>query len=170
MKRICSFLMAVLTVVLLLSAFCINAFAETTSKQNCIGYIYMDSNYRNSNAGKSTYQIKYFNIPANKKVTIEAFWFVNKKYTKLTNQKCANLKLKDYLRFDIQIIDKNSGAVVNGWNSLKSGDKFKVFSAVPKIQTNNYQVKVVSYLYNYKTYVHSSLAGAATGLKYDLKY
>lgn len=161
MKRIGSLFLAVLFVVLTFSAFCIDASAATTSKQSCIGY-----NYTGSNAGKSTYQTKYFNIAANKKVTIEAFWNTEK----LNNQTFAKLKLKDYLRFDVHIIDKKSGTVVNYWYCLKAGDQFKVFSAVPKIQTGDYQVKVTSYLYNYKTYVNSNLAGVATCLLYDLKY
>ena len=80
------------------------------------------------------------------------------------------MKIKSLLMFDVHIIDTKTGKVVNYWYNLKVGDKFKIYSAVPNIDRSNYQVKVTSYLSNYRTYVNSNLSGVAMTLKYALKY
>ena len=163
-KKILSFGLVVLRIFSMFSTFCINVSAATTSKKSCITYI-----YSGSNAGKTTYRTECYTIAKNKKVTLQCFWNTEK----LNNQTSLGLngkKVKDYLRFDVHIIDKNTGKVVNYWYGLKANSTFKVYSAVPSINSSKYTVKVTSYLSNYRTYKNSSLSGVATCLKYRLNY
>lgn len=163
-KRIVSLSIVMLMVFSMFSTFSFNASAATTSKKSCISYY-----YSGSNAGKTTYRNEYYTIAKNKKVTLECFWNTEK----LNNQTSVGLqgkKIKDYLRFDVHIIDKKTGKVVNYWYGLKANSTFKVYSSVPSINRGEYEVKVTSYLSNYKTYKNSSLSGVATYLKYRLKY
>ena len=163
-KKILSLGLVMLMVFSMFSVFSINAFAATTAKKSCITYI-----YSGSNAGKTTYRTEYYTIAKNKRVTLQCFWNTEK----LNNQTSVGLngkKIKDYLRFDVHIIDKNTGKVVNYWYGLKANSKFKVYSAVPSVNSSKYTVKITSYLSNYKTYKNSSLSGVATYLKYRLNY
>lgn len=164
-KRILSLALVFVTIISLLSSFSVTASAATySSKVSCITY-----NYTGNNAGKSNYVTRYYTIAQNKRVTIQGFWG-NETLKNQTSVGIDGKKLKDYLRFDVHIIDPETGKVVNYWYCLKAGDTFKVFSEVPGINAKKYTVKVTSYLSNYRTYKNSNLAGVATNLKYRLKY
>ena len=163
-KKMLSLGLVMLMIFSMFSAFSINASAATTSKKSCISYY-----YTGANAGKTTYRNEYYTIAKNKKVTLECFWNTEK----LNNQTSVGLqgkKIKNYLRFDVHIIDKKTGKVVNYWYGLKANSTFKVYSSVAGINRGEYQVKVTSYLSNYKTYKNSDLCREATYLKYRLKY
>lgn len=164
-RRLLSAILVLMTLITMSSSFRLNASAaQYTGRVTCIKY-----NATGKNAGKSTYVTRYYTFDKNEKITIQGYWNTEK-LNKQTSVGIDNKKLKDYLRFDVHIIDKKTEQVVNYWYSLKSGDTFKVFSAVPSINSKQYTVKITSYLWNYKTYVNSNLAGVATYLKYSLKY
>ncbi len=157
-KKSLSIFLVVLTI---FSLFTVPALASYKDAKTCITY-----NYQGKNAGKSSYITRYYTIKKNEKVKLQAYWNTEK----LKNQTFAGLKLQNYLRFDVHIIDIETGAVVNYWYGLKAGDKFKVYSAVPKNNDKKFKVKVTSYLSNYKTYENSNLSGVAACLKYELVY
>ena len=163
-KKLISVSLVLLMLISVFTTLSINVSAATTAKKSCITYI-----YSGKNAGKTTYNTYNYTIAKNKKVKLECFWNTEK----LNNQTSVGLngkKVKDYLRFDVHIVDKTTGKVVNYWYGLKANSTFKVYSAVPGINRSQYTVRVTSYLSNYRTYVNSSLSGVAMCLKYRLNY
>ena len=163
-KKIISVGLIIATLFSLMATLTIGASAASLgTRYSCIGY-----NYMGKNAGKSTYKTQNFTVDNNDRVTIQCYWNTEN----LKNQTSVGLngkKVKDYLRFDVHVIDKKTGQVVNYWYGLKPGATFKVYSAVPSIKRSTYTVRVTSYLSNYKTYTNSNLAGVATCLNYRLK-
>ncbi len=161
-KKIISLSMVLIMMFSMFAFFSIETSAASLNKKyDCIEY-----NYVGKKAGKSTYNIEYYySVKNGKKLTIDCFWNTEK----LNNQRFAGLRLKDYLRFDVHVIDATTGRVVDYWYGLKPGASFKVFSEVPSIKRKSYTVKVTSYLSNYRTYVNSDLAGVSTCLKYKIK-
>lgn len=157
-RKIISICLLVTLMLSMFAAFGITSSAATLgTKKSCISYNY--------NTGKTTYRNEYYySVEKNDKLKLECFWSSEK----LNNQSFAGLKLKNYLRFDVHIIDAQTGKVVKYWYGLKPNATFKVYSEVPSINRMTYTVKVTSYLSNYKTYVNTNLAGVATCLKYRL--
>ncbi|MBQ7386634.1 MAG: hypothetical protein IJW03_00535 [Clostridia bacterium] len=161
-KKILSLGLILTVLVSLFSVFSISASAASVGQtKSCITY-----NSMGKNAGKTSYRTEYYySVEKNEKLTLKCYWGSST----LKNQSFAGLKLKNYLRFDVHIIDAQTNKVVNYWYGLKPEAKFKVYSSVPSINRKTYTVKVTSYLSNYKTYTDSDLVWVAARLKYKLQ-
>ena len=160
-KKLLSILLISMTIVSMSSMFTTTAYAATTAKTCAIQTVWGTT--------KSTYRIKYYTINKNKKVTLDCY--ING--APLKNQTSVALnggKIKNYLKFDVHIIDPQTNRVVKYWYELTPGSTFKVFSAVPGINRSKYTVKVTSYLSNYRTHKHIKLVDLCTVLTYRLKY
>lgn len=125
----------------LFSSFSVFANAKSTSKYHAIGY--------NFNTGKTTPVTQYLKFKG-KSFVINAYY-----NDMLKVAGASNANLKRDIRFDVRVYDQN-WKLIEQKNCVKAGYKYNTgwwFN-------DTINVKIVSYLYNYKTSVNAALGAA----------